>query len=319
MKVNNKTMELAPIILFAYRRLEHLKKTIETLSKNKFARESRLFIFSDGPRNKKDQPEVNEVRKYLKTIKGFKEIEIIEREKNYGLSNSIIDGVTKVINDFGKVIVLEDDLVTSSYFLKFMNEGLEIYEKEKGVGAICAYIHGGKNLPETFFLKFFSSWGWGTWQDRWLWFEPDAGKLLKEIKSKNLQKEFDLDNSYFFSQLLKMQSFKLVDSWAIRWYGTLFLRNKLCLFPKKSLIKNIGFGKRAFHTKTFLGSKLFSQELIKREIKVEKLIPIRENLKAKTSIVKHFKRIDNFLLVRLMKARNYFKLLKAKYGSKNTL
>ena len=121
-------MNLAPIILFVYNRPEHTKKTLESLKINELASESSLFIFSDGSKNENDKKSVDEVRKYISTISGFKEIKIILREKNLGLADSVISGVTEVIEKYGKAIVLEDDIVTSKYFLKFMNEALDFYE-----------------------------------------------------------------------------------------------------------------------------------------------------------------------------------------------
>ena len=298
----------SPVALFVYNRVEHLQKTVEALSKNELAQRSNLFIFSDGPKNEKDKLKVNEVRRYLKTIKGFKEIEIIEKEKNQGLANSIINGVTKIVNDYGRVIVLEDDLLTSPYFLQFMNDALNLYENDEGVGAICGYIHGGKNLPKTFFLKFFSSWGWATWKDRWKLFEPNAKKLLNQIKTRGLSREFDLDNSYFFTQLLELQSRGIDNSWAIRWYASLFLNNKLSLFPGKSLVKNIGFGQGGSHTKTSVGGRIFSNRLSDRPIEVIK-IPVEENLFARKSIRNYFRRPKVLFIIKIMKIRNWLRIL----------
>src|SRR3989338_525512 len=131
-------MKLAPITVFVYNRPWHIKQTIESLKKNKEAKKSDLFIFSDGPKNEDDQKKVDEVRKYIKKVNGFKMVTIIERQKNLRLANSIIAGVTEIINKYGKIIVLEDDLIASPYFLKFMNKGLDLYKKEERV----ASIHG---------------------------------------------------------------------------------------------------------------------------------------------------------------------------------
>ncbi len=131
---------LAPIILFTYNRPWHTRQTIEALQKNLYADKSRLIILSDGPKTEIDVPKVQKVREYIKTVKGFRSIEIIEREKNWGLANNIIDGVTRIINEYGKIIVLEDDIVTSPYFLKFMNEALEFYKDEERVMHISGYM-----------------------------------------------------------------------------------------------------------------------------------------------------------------------------------
>ncbi len=133
--------KLAPITLFVYNRLEHTKKTIDALKKNILAKQSELIIFSDAPKNKEDFMRVNGIRRYIKSIKGFKKIKVIERKENLGLAKSIILGVTKVVNEYNKIIVLEDDLITSKYFLKFMNEALDIYKDEKSVGSVQGYLY----------------------------------------------------------------------------------------------------------------------------------------------------------------------------------
>lgn len=130
--MNKDKTNLAPIVLFVYKRLDHLRKTIKALQNNELANESELFIYSDAGNNINSQNKVNEVRNYIQDIEGFKKVTIFQRKKNLGLANSIIKGVTDVINDFGKVIVLEDDLVTSKYFLRYMNDALNIYKKKKG-------------------------------------------------------------------------------------------------------------------------------------------------------------------------------------------
>ena len=180
-------MQIAPTALFVYNRLEHTKRVIEALQKNVLASESDLIIFSDGPKHEKDVKKIDEVRKYLKTIDGFKSIEIFEKENNLGLSNSIISGVTEVVNRYGKIIVLEDDLVVSPYFLEFMNNALVKYENEEKVISIHGYIYPIKNkLPETFFIKGADCWGWATWKRGWDLFEPNGQKLLDELLNKNL-------------------------------------------------------------------------------------------------------------------------------------
>ena len=174
---------LAPIVLFVYNRPWHTKQTVEALQKNELSSESELFIYSDASKNKEAEEKVQEVREYIRTIDGFKKVTIIEREKNWGLANSIIDGVTKVVNEYGKIIVLEDDLVTSPYFLKFMNESLEFYKNEKKVWHIS-----GWNYPifkeqkcGTFLWKKMNCWGWSTWKDRWQYFEKNPENLLKNL------------------------------------------------------------------------------------------------------------------------------------------
>ena len=231
---------LAPIALFIYNRPWHTQQTVETLQKNELANESELFIYSDAAKNEQASESVNAVREYIKTINGFKEITIILRDKNWGLADSIIDGVTKIVNEYGRIIVLEDDLVTSPYFLKFMNEGLTMYENEDKVASIHGYIYPIDNLPNTFFIKGADCWGWATWKRAWDVFEPNGQKILDELKSRGLEKGADFNNSYGLTQMLKDQIKGKNNSWAVRWYMSAFLKDMLTLYPGKSYVQNIG-------------------------------------------------------------------------------
>ena len=157
-------MHVAPILLFVYNRPEHTRRCIESLLKNSLASESPLFIYADGAKDSAQQEAVNEVRNYIRTIQGFQQITLMERSENWGLARNIIDGVTTQVNQYGKVIVLEDDLVVAPYFLQFMNDALEVYKDEPKVGHIqaCDFTQD-PSLPDTFLIKWTGSWGWATW------------------------------------------------------------------------------------------------------------------------------------------------------------
>ena len=241
-------MELSPIILFVYNRPWHTRQTVEALRKNELAGESNLFIFSDAPRNERDEKEVSKVRNFIRTIKGFKKVEIIERESNLGLANSIISGVTDIIEKHGRVIVLEDDLLSSPFFLRYMNEGLEVYKDDEKVLHIAGYMYpiDDTGLPETFFYRAASCWGWGTWKRAWRLFEPDIKKLIPMFNKSKI-KSFNIDGCYnFWSQVERLSRGK-IDSWAIRWYASVFINNGLCLHPAHSLIDNIGLDGSGVH------------------------------------------------------------------------
>jgi len=286
----------APIVLFTYNRPWHTMQTVEALKKNELAQESELFIFSDGWKNENDKPKVLEVREYLKTINGFKKVTIIEKDKNWGLANNIIDGVTKIVNDYGRIIVLEDDLVTSPYFLSFMNEALEMYKDEPKVASIHGYIYPIKDLPETFFIKGADCWGWATWKEKWAIFEPDGKKLLEEVKRKNLAKEADFDGAYGFTKMLKDQIKGKNNSWAIRWYFSAFLKDMLTLYPGKSYVKNIGFGFDATHTKN--KTEMLDVEL-NQSFKLEKVV-VLENIEARRKIEVFFKSNKQSFTIKLL-------------------
>jgi hypothetical protein len=232
---------LAPIVLFVYNRLWHTQQTIKVLQKNELAKDSEIFIYSDAPKNTEDQEEVDKVREYIKSINSFKKVTIIEREKNWGLAKSIIDGVTSIVNQYEKVIVLEDDLVTSPYFLKFMNEALNFYEDEKKVWHISGWNYPIKReeSEDIFLWRVMNCWGWATWADRWKYYEKDVDKLIKEF-SKDDIKKFNLEGAEnFWSQVLDNKKQKK-NTWAIFWYATIFKQHGLCLNPVQTFVENIG-------------------------------------------------------------------------------
>lgn len=247
---NLKLENLSPIVLFVYNRLDHTRQTVEALQKNELAKESELFIYSDASKNEDVEQKVNEVREYIKTVDGFKKVTIIEREKNWGLANSIIDGVTKIINEYNKIIVLEDDLVTSPYFLKFMNKALEFYKNEENVYSITGYSFSDdiENIESSYFLKLTSSWSWATWSNKWQKFKRDKKDLEKTINGSNIEKKlFNFDDSYDYINMAKLQLNDKINSWAIYWYLSVFRQNGLTLYPSKKLVKNIGFDGSGTH------------------------------------------------------------------------
>jgi len=259
-------LKLAPVVLFVYNRPWHTRQTIEALQKNELADQGDLIIYSDGLKNEQDRNNVAKVREYICNINGFKSVEVIERQKNLGLADSIIDGVTEVVNKYGRAIVLEDDLVSSPYFLKYMNDGLEFYKDEEQVISIHGYVYPiEKKLPETFFLHSADCWGWGTWKRGWDLFEPDGTYLLSQLKKRKLLKRFDFDGALSYSRMLKNQIANRNDSWAVRWYASALLNNKLTLYPCKSLVSNIGLDSSGTHCST---TKVYDNVLANEPIQV---------------------------------------------------
>lgn len=290
---------LAPIALFVYDRPDHTKEVVLALQKNELASESELFIFSDGAKNEAGKAKIEKVRNYIKQISGFKKITIKEQEVNLGLANSIIAGVTNIVNTFGKIIVLEDDLVTSPFFLRHMNDALDFYENEERVISVHGYMYPIKtSLPETFFIKGADCWGWATWKRGWELFERDGQKLLTELKNKKLNKRFDFDNSYNYTQMLEGQISGRNTSWAVRWYASAFLQNKLTLYPGKTLIQNIGLTDGT-HCKVPSGSPdLYNSKLAEQRISIKK-IPLEENSEAREAIKKYFRSLRQGVLNRM--------------------
>lgn len=231
----------APIALFAYARPDHTYRTLEALAANDLALKSDLFIFIDGARSEEDNKNTLAVRQIAERCGGFARIEIIQRSKNFGLARNIIDGVTEIIERYGRVIVVEDDIVTSPNFLKFMNLALDKYVDVSEVWHISGWTCpiDPKNLPEAFFWRGMNCWGWATWSDRWINFDKDPDRLIKSW-SKSKIKRFNLDGAQnFWSQVLGNKSGRL-NTWAIFWYATIFENGGLCLNPSTSLVLNIG-------------------------------------------------------------------------------
>ncbi len=240
---------LAPIALFVYNRPEHTRRTLNYLQKNLLADESRLFIFSDAPKTDSDQAKVEQVRRHIKDVTGFKAVKVLEQKKNLGLANSIIDGVTQLVNEYGKVIVFEDDLLSSVYTLQYFNEALTRYRDEEKVMHIGAYMYnlGDKKLPQTFFYRAASSWGWATWARAWKDFEPDIEQLIKQFDKEKINR-FSIEGTMnFWKQVNEFKAGKN-NSWAIRWYASVFLKGGLTLNPSASLINNIGNDGSGIHS-----------------------------------------------------------------------
>jgi len=240
---------ITPIILFVYNRPLHTKLVIDALLKNELANRTSLIIYSDGPKRESHVKAVRNVRGIIHTIKGFYNIEIVERGKNFGLADSIISGIDEVLNKYDQTIVLEDDLIASPFFLQYMNDALKLYSDKEKVASIHGYSYPvQRQMPDTFFLKGADCWGWGTWKRAWKTFERNPLVLLSQLAKNNRIKQFDYDGTVNNYKMLRKQAAGKIDSWAIRWHASCFLQNMFTLYPGKSLIKNIGNDQTGTHT-----------------------------------------------------------------------
>lgn len=241
--------QLAPIALFVYNRPQHTLRTLESLQQNDLASASKLYIFSDGPKTQQDRQKVTEVREIIQKAKGFLSIEIIERETNAGLADSIIAGVSRLINEFGQVIVFEDDLITSPHTISYFNNALNHYREVEKVMHIGSYMFPLQtaNLPETFFFRAATSWGWATWGRAWKYFEPNIDTLINQFDTEKIA-AFSIDNTMNYWKQIKEFKAGKNNSWAIRWYASIFLQNGLTLNPTKSLVCNIGHDGTGVHS-----------------------------------------------------------------------
>lgn len=230
----------APIALFVFDRPLHTKKVVEHLKENIGSELSELYIFSDASRNIQTSKGVQDVREYIKTISGFRSLTIIEREHNFGLAKNIQDGVSFLCKTKGRVIVLEDDLLTSKTFLLFMNSALERYKNEKKVWHISGwnYSFPSRNSSDAYFWRIMNCWGWATWHDRWVHYKKDPQELMSWDSKK--KKRFNLDGNYDFFIQVEDNYYKKKNTWAIFWYATIFDNHGLCLNPKNTMVKNIG-------------------------------------------------------------------------------
>jgi hypothetical protein len=238
----------APIALFVYARLDHTRKTVEALKRNLLAGESELVVFSDWAKEPTSVAQVEAVRSYIRTVTGFKSISIIERERNLGLAQSIISGVSSVCETHDRVIVVEDDLVTSPFFLSFMNDALDQYANTPEVGAISGFHPPfDRPVPETFFQRDAECWGWATWKRAWIKFDPNGRELLSELKRRRMLKMFDQNGTYPYVRMLEDQIAGRNDSWAIRWRASVILNGMMSLYPGRSLVRNIGLDGSGTH------------------------------------------------------------------------
>lgn len=245
--------KLAPVILFVFNRPEHTKCILEKLNQDFLAKYTDLIIYSDNYKLNKDQKKVSEVREYINNFKrknNFNSVEINYSNSNLGLAKSVIEGVTKVIKKNGKVIVLEDDIYTTKWFLKYMNDALAFYRNNEKIWSISAFsvpIHKISNNHDVFFIKRGHSWGWATWSDRWETVDWEVKDYKKFRSSPKKRRKFNEGGSDL-GGMLDLQMNGMIDSWAIRWCYAQNKQDKYTVYPFLSLVKNIGLDGSGTHS-----------------------------------------------------------------------
>jgi hypothetical protein len=240
----------APIALFVYNRPDHLVKTISALQRNPLARHSDLHVFSDGANGSQDIPAVAAVRRFVETVTGFAKISIRRQPENLGLARSIISGVTELSAAYGRVIVLEDDLVVAPGFLTFMNHALDRYVNDEQVMQVSGYVfpvERPQRFAETFFCRVPTSWGWATWARAWERLNLDSIAMLESLQSPDRRHAFNLNGAYPYFEHLSQQAEGKLDVWGVRWYASMFVAGGLCLYPGRSLVQNIGMDGTGMH------------------------------------------------------------------------
>lgn len=240
---------LAPIVLFVYNRPDHTRRTLAALAANPLAVDSDLIIYADGSKKPEHQLSVQATREVARGAIGFKSVRMIERDRNWGLANSIISGVSEVCSEHGRVIVVEDDLLVAPQFLEFLNRGLDRYESEPNVFQVSGYMFPVETLgpSDGLFLPLISCWGWATWQRAWKEFDPSAAGYDRLKRDSRLRERFNLDGCYDYFGMLKDQADGRIDSWGVRWLLSVFLKDGLVLYPQRSLVQNIGIDGSGTH------------------------------------------------------------------------
>jgi len=276
--------EFAPIVIFAYARADHLRRSVASLLANPEASRTDVSFFCDAARDAEHQAGVDAVRAYVESVAGFQSVRRVYRERNLGLAGSVVDGVTRVLGERGQVIVVEDDLELSPHFLRFMNDALHRYRHEPRVASVHGYVYPTHTtLPETFFLQGADCWGWATWSRAWRHFDADGTRLLAALRARRLTRDFDYDGTFPFTWMLDQQVKGQNDSWAVRWHASCYLDGLLTLYPGRSLVKNIGNDASGTHGAS---SDDFAVKLSTTPVQLGD-IPMQPSLEAREAI-KHF-------------------------------
>lgn len=265
----SKQDKLAPVVLFAFNRPDHLRATLDALKANALASDTSLYVYADGARGPQDEAGVSAVRQLVRQTQGFKQVTLIERPVNMGLAQNIISGVTDMCERFGQVIVLEDDLVTAPYFLQYMNDALALYADDERVASIHGYVYPVRQkLPDTFFIRGADCWGWATWRRAWCNFNPHGPSLYQALIERKLTTAFNFGNNYPYMGMLEAQIEGRNNSWAIRWYASAFLADQVTLYPGQSLVDNIGNDNSGTHSDS---TTMYDVALNKEPLKLTRL------------------------------------------------
>ena len=276
----------APVAVFAYARADHLRRSVESLQRNPEAEHTDVTFYCDAARRDEHQAGVQQVRQFVASVSGFRSVRRVYRETNFGLARSIVEGVTQILAERGRVIVLEDDLELSPHFLRYMNDALVRYRDDPRVASVHGYVYPTRHrLPETFFLRGADCWGWATWSRAWRHFDADGAKLLSNLKARGLTHRFDYDGSYPFTWMLDQQVRGRNDSWAVRWHASCYLESLLTLYPGRSLVRNIGNDASGTHGED---SDIFTVPLSSTPVRVAET-PVEPSPDALAAFIEFFK------------------------------
>lgn len=292
---------LAPIVLFVYNRPWHTSNTLNYLLRNKLAKDSVLYIFSDGFMDNDSQEikdKIKDVRKIIRLKPWCKNVKIIETESNIGFYNSMINGLSYIFTHYDKAIILEDDIVTSEGFLEYMNSALEMYKYQNKVCGISGYSYF-TSQDETYFLSYTSSWGWGTWKRVWDEVVFDSTHLLKQLNNKRKIYNFNIYKRSGLYKRLCDHNDGIIQSWSIQFYCIQFLKKRLFLYPRRSMVLNIGFDE-GVHCNGAKRSDLTESNNLLNKVEL-RTIDIEEERKNRILLVKYFKSLRTKLVTRIIR------------------
>ena len=272
---------LAPIALFAYDRPEHTRRVLESLSANPEAAHSRLVVYADGAAPDapgEQQARIDEVRRIVQAKAWCGQVDLVARPRNLGMADSILSGVGECMDTDSSAIVIEDDLILSPGFLRYMNDALSLYADDEKVMHVSAYMFPVRGtLPATFFFNSTSCWGWGTWRRAWRCLERDAARLVERLERSGRIQEFNLDGAYDFESHLRANATGEMSTWAVRWYASVFLARGLCLHPGRSLVRNSGHDGSGEHCAE---NDVYLHQRITEAVRVDR-VAMRENPRAR--------------------------------------
>lgn len=242
-------MNHAPVALFVYNRAENTRRTLETLARNTLARETEVYVFSDGGKDEKSWTLVNEVRKVVSEFSdAFGGFELIARPKNLYLERNIIEGIAQVFTKHDRIIVLEDDIITSPYYLEYMNQAFELYKDTPRVMHVAGFTNLALDDIPFYFTPHMSGWGWGTWRDRWN--EHFHHYESREEALQGLSSE-DFDHIQYGGVFPCLKSLdKQPIPWDICWEIAIYRAKGLCLTPGRTMVRNIGLN-QGTHFRSF--------------------------------------------------------------------
>jgi hypothetical protein len=300
---------MKPIAFFAYKRPTHTSQSLGSLARNEGAEESTLFIFCDGPKGPEDEEAVRQTREVVRSKQWCGTVYVIERENNLGCANSIISGVTSVCDEYGCVIVLEDDLDLSPFFLDYMKRALDLYRDDDRVMQISGHMFPVElhETTDAIFLPFTTTIGWATWQLAWRHFDPYMSGYEKLRKDKRLRYKFNLSGAYPYYEMVESQMNGQIDSWGIRWYLSTFLFGGLTLHPTHSLVRHMGFDEYGTHCGSDVG--VYSTEISEERV-TSFPKSVEENQRATQAIIAYFKRHQNHSACFLDSFRKLFSRLR---------